>query len=125
MHRKPKDRSPSAALPRGIARALGFRGEKAKSSWTHLDDSASEWRSLWDGVSSHLAAPLRRGSLFPPPVLPERTAGGGATSTCPPDRENCTLTAWYRFLYAPPAGGAYDSHHRAAGNAGCRRRAGG
>jgi hypothetical protein len=36
-------------------------GEKAKSSWTHLDDSASEWRSLWDGVSSHLAAPLRRG----------------------------------------------------------------
>jgi hypothetical protein len=41
-------------------------GEKAKSSWTHLDDSASEWRSPRDGVSSHLVAPLRRGSLFPP-----------------------------------------------------------
>jgi hypothetical protein len=29
--------------------------------WTHLDDSASEWWSLWDGVSSHFVAPLRRG----------------------------------------------------------------
>src|SRR5262249_21961846 len=83
------------------------------------------WRSLWDGVSSHLAAPLRRGSLFPPPVLTERTAEVEATSHCPPDREDCTLTAWYRFLYAPRAGGAYDSHHRTAGIAGRTRRRGG
>src|SRR5215471_19107512 len=37
-----------------------------------------------------------------------------------------TLVAWYRSLYAPRTGGAYDSHHRTAGIA-CRtrRRSGG
>src|SRR5262249_43206766 len=29
-----------------------------------------------------------------------------------------TLAAWYRSLYAPRTGGAYDSHHRTAGIAG-------
>src|SRR5262245_28949533 len=29
-----------------------------------------------------------------------------------------TLAAWYRSLYAPRTGGAYDSHHRTAGVAG-------
>src|SRR5215831_9335916 len=33
-----------------------------------------------------------------------------------------TLVAWYRSLYAPRTGGAYDSHHRTAGIAGRRRR---
>ena len=33
--------------------------------------------------------------------------------------------AWYRCLYAPRAGGAYDSHHRTAGIAGSTRRRGG
>jgi len=33
-----------------------------------------------------------------------------------------TLVAWYRSLYAPRTGGAYDSHHRTAGIAGCTRR---
>ena len=32
--------------------------------------------------------------------------------------------AWYRCLYAPRTGGAYDSHHRTAGIAGCTRRRG-
>jgi len=32
-----------------------------------------------------------------------------------------TLVAWYRSLYAPHAGGAYDSHHRTAGIAGRTR----
>src|SRR6516225_11800555 len=36
-----------------------------------------------------------------------------------------TLVAWYRCLHAPRAGGAYDSHHRTAGIAGCTRRCGG
>src|SRR5262252_7068920 len=37
-----------------------------------------------------------------------------------------TLMAWYRSLYAPRTGGAYDSHHRTAGIAGrTRRRYGG
>src|SRR5262245_22299002 len=36
-----------------------------------------------------------------------------------------TLVAWYRSIYAPHAGGAYDSHHRTAGIAGCTRRRGG
>src|SRR5262245_7988152 len=33
-----------------------------------------------------------------------------------------TLVAWYRYLYAPRTGGAYDSHHRTAGIAGRTRR---
>src|SRR5215472_14360228 len=36
-----------------------------------------------------------------------------------------TLAAWYRSLYAPRTGGAYDSHHRTAGIAGRTRRGGG
>src|SRR5262249_12779328 len=40
-------------------------------------------------------------------------------------REDCTFVAWYRSLYAPRTGGAYDSHHRTAGIAGCTRRRGG
>src|SRR5262245_66592518 len=41
------------------------------------------------------------------------------------EREDGTLVAWYRPLYAPRAGGAYDSHHRTAGIAGRTRRSGG
>src|SRR5215831_12967165 len=40
-------------------------------------------------------------------------------------RQDCTLVTWYRCLYAPRTGGAYDSHHRTAGIAGCTRRRGG
>src|SRR6516165_9326024 len=36
-----------------------------------------------------------------------------------------TLVTWYPSLYAPRTGGAYDSHHRTAGIAGCTRRRGG
>src|SRR5262249_53461746 len=36
-----------------------------------------------------------------------------------------TLVAWYRCIYAPRTGGAYDSHHRTAGIAGCTWRRGG
>src|SRR5262249_563109 len=35
------------------------------------------------------------------------------------EREDDTLVAWYRSIYAPRTGGAYDSHHRTAGIAGC------
>src|SRR5215471_17566172 len=35
-----------------------------------------------------------------------------------------TLVTWYPSLYAPRTGGAYDSHHRTAGIAGCTRRRG-
>src|SRR5262249_61925085 len=41
------------------------------------------------------------------------------------ERQDCTLVAWYRSLYAPRTGGAYDSHHRTAGIAGRTRRGGG
>src|SRR6516164_4463136 len=34
------------------------------------------------------------------------------------------LMAWYRSLYAPRTGGAYDSHHRTAGIVGRTRRRG-
>src|SRR6516164_7426339 len=36
-----------------------------------------------------------------------------------------TLVAWYRCLYAPRTGGAYDSHHGTAGIADRARRRGG
>src|SRR5262249_14121123 len=35
-----------------------------------------------------------------------------------------TPVAWYRSLYAPRTGGAYDSHYWTAGIAGCTRRRG-
>src|SRR5262252_8153432 len=38
-------------------------GIKATSIWTHFDDSANEWWSFLGRRSSHLAAPLRRGSF--------------------------------------------------------------
>src|SRR5262249_39841636 len=48
-----------------------------------------------------------------------------ATSILPLlEREDCTPMACYGSLYAPPTGGAYDSHHRTAGIAGCIRRCG-
>src|SRR6516164_4291144 len=40
-------------------------------------------------------------------------------------REDRALVAWYLSLYAPRAGGAYDSHHRTAEIAGRTRRRGG
>src|SRR5262245_27967693 len=42
----------------------------------------------------------------------------------PVQREDCTLAAWYRSLYAPRTGGAYDGHHQTAGIAGRTRRRG-
>src|SRR6516162_251982 len=41
------------------------------------------------------------------------------------ERQDCTLVVWYRSLYAPRTGGAYDSHHRTAEIAGFTRRRGG
>src|SRR5262245_7107187 len=58
-------------------------------------------------------APLRR-------VLGVRPALAGYRAV-----RDSTLVAWYRSLYAPRTGGAYDSHHRAAGIAGRTRRRGG
>src|SRR5262249_45835257 len=44
---------------------------------------------------------------------------------CPLEYEDRTFLVWYRYLYAPRTGGAYDSHHRKAGIAGRTRRRGG
>src|SRR5262249_8935401 len=64
---------------------------------------------------------------------PERAPGGAPLQPVPgvrPARAGCravrdsTLVACYRSLYAPRAGGAYDSHHRTAGVAGRTRRHG-
>jgi len=55
-------------------------------------------------------------------------AGGGSSAVEADDggieREDCTPMACYRSIYAPRTGGAYDSHHRTAGIAGCTRRRG-
>src|SRR5262249_51793876 len=37
------------------------------------------------------------------------------------EREDSALVACYHSTYAPRTGGAYDSHHRTAGVAGCTR----
>src|SRR5262249_45930015 len=47
-----------------------------------------------------------------------RETGGKQPASCLLEREDCTLAAWYRSVYAPRTGGAYDSHHRTAGIAG-------
>src|SRR5262245_50260003 len=61
----------------------------------------------------------------PQRVRPESASEVEATSIpALLEREDCTLVAWYRWLYAPRTGGAYDSHHRTAGIAGCARRRG-
>src|SRR5262249_10736810 len=46
-------------------------------------------------------------------------------ASCPLEREDCTLVAWYCYVRAPHTGGAYDSHHRTARIAGRTRRRGG
>src|SRR5262249_5276221 len=50
--------------------------------------------------------------------------GGGCGATAP--SLNMKTARWWRgiVLYAPRTGGAYDSHHRTAGIAGCTRRRG-
>src|SRR5262249_37173571 len=71
-------------------------------------------------IGKHLLVP----SL--PLLNPQLTTEVEATSILPLlEREDCTPMAWYPSLRAPRAGGAYDSHHRTAGVAGCARRGGG
>src|SRR5215471_12216787 len=61
-----------------------------------------------------------------PLLNPKPTTEVEATSILPLlEREDCTLVACYPSLYAPRAGGAYDSHHRTAGIAGRTRRCSG
>jgi hypothetical protein len=61
-------------------------------------------------------------SAFDPDIATEVEATSNPAHL---EREDCTLVVWYRSLYAPRTGGAYDSHHRTAGIAGCTRRRGG
>ena len=58
-------------------------------------------------------------------ALGQHDRGGANQHPALLEREDCTLVAWYRSLYAPRTGGAYDSHHRTTGVAGCTRRRGG
>src|SRR5262245_39948530 len=69
-----------------------------------------------------------------PPLVARRGRAGLRCSLCPacgPPAPGCravrdsTLVAWYRSVYAPRTGGAYDSHHRTTGIAGRSRRRGG
>src|SRR5262249_6163390 len=58
-----------------------------------------------------------RAWLWPP--------GNGGSIPLLLERKDGTLVAWYCWFYAPRTGGAYDSHHRTTGIAGCTRRRGG
>src|SRR5215468_3145285 len=73
----------------------------------------SDARGRDGGVRQELAAGIGRRPRWKQPA------------SCHLEREDYTLKAWYPFVYAPRAGGAYDSHHRTAGIAGRTRRRGG
>src|SRR6516165_12578170 len=77
---------------------IRFRGQTGKH-WPMLSLTASDSE-----------APDRGGSNQHPALI---------------ERQDCTLVVWYRSLYAPRTGGAYDSHHRTAEIAGFTRRRGG
>src|SRR5262249_12758822 len=82
---------------------------------------------MFEGVLIALRAPgdgppcIRNGAQV---RLYSRPGNGKQRRPRPPDREDCTLLAWYRSIYAPRTGGAHDSHHRTAGIAGRTRRRG-
>src|SRR5262249_56855369 len=50
--------------------------------------------------------------------------GGSNQHSALLERQDYTVVACYRSIYAPRTGGAYDSHHRTEGIAGCTRRRG-
>src|SRR6516165_6518793 len=75
---------------------IRFRGQTGKH-WPMLSLSASDSE-----------APDRGGSNQHPALL---------------ERQDYSVVAWYRSLYAPRTGGAYDSHHRTTGIAGRTQRA--
>src|SRR5438874_1516668 len=57
-------------------------------------------------------------------ISPSRSGTATVRKNRPPPRRvlrDSTLVAWYRSIYAPRTGGAYDSHHWTAGVA-CRAR---
>src|SRR5262249_23763200 len=79
--------------------------------------TSSTWRS-----TRRLPTPKsRRCSNWAARRFPDRPPT--IRAECRPVRDS-TLVAWYRSLYAPRTGGAYDSHHRTAGIAGCPQRRG-
>ena len=66
---------------------LREHGDKAKSIWTHLDDSASEWSSLLGWRFLPLASPASAG-LFRTPALPKLNR---SPSEAPLSQSNCRL----------------------------------
>jgi hypothetical protein len=92
-----RKRKPS--LPRSTASAPSHEHEQPSATRQHrYNDPASEPEAHDRGRSNQHSALL--------------------------ERQDCTLLAWYRSLYAPRTGGAYDGRHRTAEIAGCTRRRG-
>src|SRR5262249_4445249 len=107
--------------PRGVARIAGRRARtpesgsracRALARARHRTSTSSRARP----GSTAAMTPL----LNPKPTTDCRSNQHSALL----ERQDCTLVAWYRSLYAPRTGGAYDSRHRTAGIAGCTRRRG-
>src|SRR5258707_4457869 len=75
----------------GMKKFLCFRirehGDKAKSIWTHLDDSASEWSSFLGRRFLPLGSPASA-VLFRTPALPELHR---SPSEAPVSQSNCRL----------------------------------
>ena len=75
----------------GMKKFLCFRirehGDKAKSIWTHLDDSASEWSSFLGRRFLPLGSPASAG-LFRTPALPKLNR---SPSEAPVSQSHCRL----------------------------------
>src|SRR5262249_33102721 len=100
--------------------ALGFPGFATWVSGIFWGFAATDYANGATIVERPAGNPAFRSRYLPsrlkaPAMRPSRPAATSSTS----------LVAWYRSVYAPRTGGAYDSHHRTTGIAGCTRRRGG
>src|SRR5262245_60730955 len=100
-----------------VARQMQVTGALARH-WNAVDvqgadDAPSRPAANKAGVRGPGGAPLQ-------PMPRVRAARAGCRAV-----RDSTLVAWYRSIYAPRTGGAYDSHHRTAGIDSRARRRGG
>ena len=115
-----------------VHKGLGAESEEKREPVSDIDTGVVGSLKVLD-PAGRLEKPISRQrweAVGPGSKKPERLAfdGRGRKVNQHPslfERQDSTLVAWYRSIYAPRTGGAYDSHHRTAGIAGCTRRRGG
>src|SRR5262249_5465034 len=95
-----------------------YRGALVSTAqWTHKRTLAFGQHE--DRTPTHGYEPTREAAMAAFTKEPGgRSSGGSNQHPAHLERQDCTLVTWYRSVYAPRTGGAYDSHHRTAGIAG-------